>query len=92
MNPPILHLLEATTGRERHTIDGLNRASFADLNGDGLADLWGEVDGELRAFRGEAAEAWRALSRFDAAGSYYGSFEKALALRSISTATRLQTR
>ena len=60
VNPPILHLLEATTGRERHTIDGLNRASFADLNGDGLADLWGEVDGELRAFRGEAAEAWRA--------------------------------
>ncbi len=31
------------------------------MNGDGLVDLWGEVQGELRAFRGEAPEAWRAL-------------------------------
>ena len=34
----------------------------------GWNDLWGEVDGELRAFRGEAPEAWRALGRFDRAG------------------------
>ncbi len=45
---------------------------YADLDGDGLTDLWGEVDGELRAFRGEAPEAWRALGRFDRAGSYRG--------------------
>ena len=37
---------------------------LADLNGDGVADLWGEVQGELRAFRGEAPEAWRALGQF----------------------------
>ena len=44
----------------RHAVTGLARAGFADLDGDGLIDLWGEVDGELRAFRGEAPEAWRA--------------------------------
>ncbi len=65
LNPPVVHLLEASTGIERHTVDGLNRAHYADLDGDGLADLWGEVDGELRAFRGEAPEAWRALGRFE---------------------------
>ncbi len=65
---PIVHLLEATTGIERHTVSGLAQASFADLDGDGLTDLWGEVRGELRAFRGEAPEAWRALGKFLAAG------------------------
>jgi outer membrane protein assembly factor BamB len=66
---PAVHLLEASTGRLRHTITGLARASLADLDGDGLADIWGAVNGELRAFRGEAAEAWRALGMFRAAPS-----------------------
>jgi hypothetical protein len=66
--PPIVHLLEASTGRERHTVVGLANAGFDDLNGDGLADLWGNVNGELRAFRGEAPEAWRALGKFEEAG------------------------
>ncbi len=48
---------------------GLSRASVADLDGDGLADLWGEAGGEVRAFRGEAPEAWRALSHFNVADS-----------------------
>jgi hypothetical protein len=61
---PSVHLLEASTGRERHTITALGRASLADLDGDGLADMWGAVNGELRAFRGEAPEAWRALGKF----------------------------
>ncbi len=65
---PIVHLLEASTGRERHRVIGLERAGFADLDGDGMSDLWGEVDGEVRAFRGEGPEAWRALGRFDRAG------------------------
>ncbi len=72
LSPPVVHLLEASTGIERHTVDGLSRPRFADLDGDGLADLWGEVDGELRAFRGEAPEAWRALGRFDPANSSNG--------------------
>ena len=66
---PVVHLVEATTGRLRHSVLGLEQAAIADLNGDGLADLWGEVDGELRAFRGEVPEAWRALGRFDPAGA-----------------------
>ncbi len=64
---PIVHIFEASTGRKRHEIRGLDRISAADLNGDGLVDLWGEVDGELRAFRGEAPEAWRALGQFEPA-------------------------
>jgi hypothetical protein len=47
----------------------------ADLNGDGLSDLWGNSDGELRAFRGEAPEVWRALGSVYAAGSSYGRFD-----------------
>jgi outer membrane protein assembly factor BamB len=65
---PIVHLLEASTGREQHRVIGLANAASADFDGDGLDDLWGEVDGELRAFRGEAPEAWRALGRLDRAG------------------------
>ena len=65
---PIVHLLEASTGRERHRVIGLADPGFADLDGDGLVDLWGEVDGEVRAFRSEGAEAWRVLGRFDRAG------------------------
>ncbi len=68
---PEVHVLEASTGRERHRVLGLWRASVADLNGDGLGDLWGAVGGELRAFRGEAPEAWRALGRFWPPGSNY---------------------
>jgi hypothetical protein len=64
----IVHVLEASTGRERHTVLDLARASVADLDADGLDDLWGEASGELRAFRGEAPELWRALGRFRPAG------------------------
>ena len=63
-----VHLLEASTGRERHRVTGLAQASFADLDGDGREDLWGECEGELRAFRGEAPEVWRALGSFRPAG------------------------
>jgi hypothetical protein len=73
VDSPVVHLLEASTGKERHTIDGLTRASIADLDGDGLADLWGKFDRELRAFRAEAPEAWRALGRF---GPAYKPYEK----------------
>ena len=68
LTKPNVHLLEASTGRERHRVTGLAQASFADLDGDGRDDLWGECDGELRAFRGEAPEAWRALGAFGPAG------------------------
>ena len=72
LDPPIpanVHLLEASTGKEVHRVMGFSRARFADLDGDGMADLWGNSDGELRAFRGEASEAWRALGLFKVADS-----------------------
>jgi tRNA A-37 threonylcarbamoyl transferase component Bud32/outer membrane protein assembly factor BamB len=66
--PPTLHLLAASTGREVSTIDGMSSPAVADLDGDGLADLWGAVEGELRALRGERPEAWRTLGAFQPAG------------------------
>jgi hypothetical protein len=63
----VVYLLEASTGRERHAINGLTRTSLADLDGDGMDDLWGDVHGELRAFRGEGAEVWRTLGSFQPA-------------------------
>ncbi len=65
---PVVHVLEGSTGKERHAILGLYRPEAADLDGDGLDDLWGEVDGQLRAFRGRAPEAWRALGGYKPAG------------------------
>ena len=59
-------------GRELHTIDGLSWPKPADLDGDGLEDLWGSVDGKLRAYRGEAPEAWRVLGRYRKAGDLDG--------------------
>ncbi len=60
----IVSNLEASTGRVVHAAVGLNSAGVADLDGDGIPDLWGEADGQLRAFRGEAPEASRALGWF----------------------------
>ncbi len=62
--PPIVHNLEASTGRDVATAVGLASPGVADLDGDGLLDLWGEAGGQLQAFRGEAPEAWRALGLF----------------------------
>ncbi len=64
LNPPTVHVLEASTGRELNRVMGLSRVGAADLDGDGLVDLWGEADGQLRAFRAEPPEAWRALGSF----------------------------
>jgi outer membrane protein assembly factor BamB len=71
-DPPVVHLLAAATGQEAHTIHGLSWARTADLDGDGLADLWGSVQDKLRAFRADAPEAWRALGRLQPAGDLDG--------------------
>ncbi len=63
-SPPVVTMLEASTGREVQTLPGINEVHAADLDGDGLMDLWGDDQGELRAFRGEGPEAWRALGGF----------------------------
>jgi hypothetical protein len=64
LHPPTVHVLEAATGREQHLVVGLDRASVADIDGDGINDIWGEVDGQLRAYRGEPPEIWRSASDF----------------------------
>ena len=71
-DPPVVHLLAAATGTEVHTIPGLSWPKSADLDGDGLADLWGSVDGKLCAIRGDPPEAWRALDRLQPAGDFDG--------------------
>ena len=71
-DPPVVHLLGAATGIEEHTVTGLTSPKVADLTGDGLADLWGAVDGKLVAIRAEPAEAWRALDGLHAAGDFDG--------------------
>ncbi|MHB1557755.1 MAG: hypothetical protein ACYC61_09765, partial [Isosphaeraceae bacterium] len=58
---PIVHILEASTGRERHVVPGLSVPRAADLDGDGVLDLWGGLDGRVAAFRGTAPEVWRSL-------------------------------
>ena len=63
-NSPVVHNLEASTGRELHQAMGLTRIGTADLDGDGLLDLWGSSDGELRCIRGNPPEAWRAFGPF----------------------------
>jgi hypothetical protein len=73
--PRIVHVLEASTGREVHRVEHLLCAGVADFDGDGLADLWGEADGQLRAFRGPMPEAWRSLGYFEAAGRQVQSQE-----------------
>ena len=49
-DPPIVHLLAGSTGQEVHTIMALSWPQTADLDGDGLSDIWGSVEGKLRAF------------------------------------------
>ena len=41
-------MLEASTGRVVHTLPGLGQVHGDDLDGDGLVDLWGEHEGDLR--------------------------------------------
>ncbi len=60
-HPATVHVLGASTGLEQNRVSGLSRAAVADLDGDGLPDIWGECEGQLRAYRGEPPECWRAL-------------------------------
>jgi hypothetical protein len=64
IHPASVHVLESSTGRELHTIPGLANPQSADLDGDGLPDLWGAVGNELQAFRGQPPEIWRALGNY----------------------------
>jgi predicted Ser/Thr protein kinase len=69
---PETYALSVASGREFHAVPGLGWVRVADLDGDGVDDLWGMVDGKLRGFRGEAPEAWRVLGPWTAAGDLDG--------------------
>ena len=84
--PPIVLNLEASTGRVSTTALGLNQISVADLDGDGLDDLWGVADGQLHAFRGETPEIWRASAGLP------GAWSGAVAWCCRSTGCRFQWR
>jgi len=71
-DPSVVHLLAAATGTEVHTLPGLAWPKCADLDGDGLVDLWGSFDAKLCAIRGDPPEAWRALDRLQPAGDFDG--------------------
>ncbi len=77
--PDCTHVLEASSGREVHTIVGLTYPGVADLDGDGLMDLWGHGDSVLQAFRGQAPEIWRALGKYAPAGRAPGPLTQGLA-------------
>ena len=88
MDSPVVHILEASTGRELHQAMGLTRIGTADLDGDGLLDLWGSAGGELRSVRGTPPEPWRAFGRFTPAASGGSSWGTSLsAVPATSTAT-----
>ena len=72
-HPAAVHVLEASTGQERHRVAAMSRIGIADLDGDGLMDLWGEADGQLRAFRGELPEKWRTAAQFKPASNAYAT-------------------
>jgi outer membrane protein assembly factor BamB len=57
------YALTATTGRVQSRLRGFRVLEVADLDRDGLADLFGTVEGgnKLRVFRGTPPEPWRLL-------------------------------
>ena len=69
---PRVYHLSATSGHELHMMNGLSWPRVADLDGDGLLDLWGSVEGKLRAYHAEIPEMWRALGRYRKAGDLDG--------------------
>jgi outer membrane protein assembly factor BamB len=71
-DPPAVHLLAVATGSEAHAINGLSWPKTADVDGDGLVDLWGCVDDKLRVFPALAPESWRALGELKPAGDLDG--------------------
>ncbi|MHB1557754.1 MAG: FG-GAP repeat domain-containing protein [Isosphaeraceae bacterium] len=74
LHPAAVNVLEVTTGRELHRAAGLSRAKVADLDGDGLLDLWGEAEGQVRAYRGEPPECWSALGDYFAVRDHGGGW------------------
>jgi hypothetical protein len=81
-DPATVYMLEASTGRLLQTLPKFASAQVADLDGDGLLDLWGRFEGEykgdLRAFRGEGFEFWRALGGFQPARAWDAPYGPAL--------------
>ncbi len=60
-------MLAASTGQPVHSLKGWDHLRADDLDGDGILDLWGRFRDDLRAYRGQPAESWRALGWHEAA-------------------------
>ncbi|HKI33195.1 MAG TPA: protein kinase [Gemmataceae bacterium] len=65
--PSWTFVLSAGTGRLAQVLGNFPEARQADLDGDGIPDLWtSHADGSLSAVRGVMPEAWRRLGKWQA--------------------------
>jgi hypothetical protein len=62
--PHVAFLFAADTGRPAHRWPGVTVEGVADLDGDGLLDLYGRRGDQFVTLRGTAPEVWRRLGRW----------------------------
>jgi hypothetical protein len=65
-------LFSADTGRLAHVWPGVTAEGVADLDGDGLLDLYGRGGGKLYAIRGTTPEVWRRPGRWRPFWPFWG--------------------
>ena len=68
--PHTLQAIALGSGEAAQSVIEISRPRTADLNGDGLADLWGTVKNHVEAIWGAPPVAWRLLGRCKPAGDF----------------------
>jgi tRNA A-37 threonylcarbamoyl transferase component Bud32 len=88
------YVLSAENGRLAHTLPGCVNAEVADLNGDGLPDLYAfrhrlrfDEASEVVSFRGTPPEAWRSLGDWKPAQDYDGDGQADVLLQNSKQVT-----